>query len=72
MQYLERAWRCDACGKWSHAVRRPKRHRVVVVNEPAEDTTVLEYHAPSLDPDDYDAWVVACGPFVRYEARRVE
>jgi hypothetical protein len=71
VQYLERMWRCTACGKWSHAVRRPKYHRVTVVDEPAEGTA-LEYLAASLDPDDQDAWVVPCGPFVRYEARRAE
>jgi hypothetical protein len=25
-------WRCEVCGKWSHAKRRPRRHRRFIAN----------------------------------------
>lgn len=45
------AWRCEGCGKWSHAKRRPVTHRRFVKH----DTDYGEYVEEKL-----------CGPFARY------
>jgi len=50
VEYLEVMWRCDGCGKWSHAKRRPKHHQRW---------------------DDAEGDLGECGPFIRYEARRI-
>ncbi|WBB94226.1 hypothetical protein [Verrucosispora sp. WMMC514] len=66
-------WRCTVCGKWSHAQRRPKTHERYVVTG-TEIVTEME----SWDTGAYiDIEVPAggfqpCGPFARWEARRVE
>lgn len=65
-------YRCSKCGKWSHAQRMPKRHKVHTT-DPAEDDVILEelpgYEAETgaYDPGFY----VACGPFEAYEAVKV-
>lgn len=48
-------WRCEKCGKWSHAKRRPSHHR----RFEKFDTDYGERVEERL-----------CGPFTRYTARR--
>lgn len=61
-------WRCATCRKWSHAKRQPATHyRWVRPGEP-------EYR-PELDdtnPNEPEGHYVICGPFERWEARRVD
>lgn len=47
-------WRCEACGRWSHAKRRPTRHRRLEV---VSDSDYGEITAERI-----------CGPFRRYIA----
>jgi hypothetical protein len=69
-------YRCQTCGKWSHASRRPSRHQrfisAAVAAAPAE---FIEYI-----PAEYDhmngftadgGWRVWCGPFDTYRAEKV-
>jgi hypothetical protein len=46
-------WRCEQCGKWSHAKRRPLRHKVWHQHDAAER---------------WRGWFVYCGPFRRWDA----
>lgn len=61
-------WRCTACGKWSHAKRRPKRHQRYVVT----GTTTVEYQEAEtgawLDDEVPDGDFVPCGPFAAWTA----
>lgn len=60
----ERLWRCVKCGKWSHAVRRPKGHeRGTVDPKLGEVVTRNEsgYHSGTEEYRDY--YFVECGPF---------
>lgn len=66
-------WRCQACGKWSHAQRKPKHHQRPVMDEPEDDSTVIRYEAGYSDPhygDSADVWWVKCGPFAAWIAQR--
>jgi len=65
-------WRCSACGKWSHAVKRPKNHQRAVFDEPAEGVEIVnheayfgggEYSEPSPE-----VWWIKCGPFDEWAA----
>jgi hypothetical protein len=49
----EEFWRCERCGKWSHAKRRPLRHKV--------------WHQHD-EEERWRGWFVWCGPFRRWEA----
>lgn len=74
---MERAWKCDVCGKWSHAKRRPKHH---VRSQSAEswapslppDAVVLETFTLGHSGDEQDFVRFRCGPFVEYRVERVE
>jgi hypothetical protein len=67
----EEMWRCRQCGKWSHAKRRPLRHKRHV-DEYVDDERLVAEVAWSQEHDT-GAWVdsvwIWCGPFDRYEAR---
>lgn len=60
--------RCDVCGKWSHAVRQPKWHQKLVLDELPEGAEVVVdlSNGWSGDPEDRDAWYVKCGPFTSF------
>jgi hypothetical protein len=65
-------WRCSACGKWSHAAKRPKYHQRCVFDEPREGTAVISHDA-GFPADEYGAlspevWWVKCGPFETWTA----
>jgi len=75
VEYLRVLWLCTGCGVWSHAKRRPKHHGRTVTEEPADGVRVLEELPGSYShitgEGESDAWLIACGPFERWEARRV-
>lgn len=52
-----RMWRCEACGKWSHAKRRPTSHKVAILTDHDYGTDVIGYRK--------------CGPLAEYVASRV-
>jgi hypothetical protein len=66
-------WRCESCGKWSHAQRQPKTHQRFIreefeTPEPAEFTS---YEEPVYSYDGETSaggWWIACGPFAEYVA----
>lgn len=68
-------WRCVGCGKWSHAQRRPQRHRRFAGIEdflPPELEPFIAERSWSRERDTgapVSAVWVWCGPFERYEAR---
>lgn len=54
----ETLWRCEGCGKWSHAKRRPAKHtRTRRVEEGGELI---------------GAEIVVCGPFLEWAAVEIE
>jgi len=69
-QLVEVLWRCEACGKWSHAKRRPRSHErfVKAADLTPSDLLVREDHST----DEFDGGWVQCGPFARWNATRVE
>lgn len=64
-------WRCQGCGKWSHAKKQPKKHqRWVREGEPEFDPArgegaVYDHQGSLLAPD---AHAVDCGPFKPFVA----
>lgn len=69
-----RLFRCSQCGKWSHAARMPKHHQRFVRDEPEEGIRVLREEPPVYERDgtgDDGGYLIACGPFETYEARKV-
>lgn len=68
-------WRCRECGKWSHAQRRPLRHKRWGGTEfdltPEQAQRVAEWS--TTQENDTGAFIdvawLWCGPFDRYEAR---
>lgn len=67
--FTARLWRCEACGKWSHAKRNPRRHLV----ETAEWREWFAQYEPDNPwghigmgekPDQYRE----CGPFAEWSA----
>lgn len=63
------AYRCTRCGKWSHALRKPKQHKRFTREQPEETDVVLEYMPPSFGyegPNADDGYLIACGPFQTY------
>lgn len=73
-------WRCSACGKWSHAQRKPKHHQRWVSGsthtEPPVGATVTQEVEPIYDHlngfTSDGGWFVECGPFEEWRAERVE
>lgn len=79
-----RLWRCDGCGKWSHAKRRPRHHERFVpaaalpddakAGDVVEQGRILRIEEGwySSGPDGgYDGGArVACGPFSAWRAVR--
>ncbi len=64
-------YKCDTCGKWSHALRNPKRHQRFVREEPLDLSTVIEERPSSYGYEGYNddgGWMVWCGPFTTYHA----
>ena len=69
-------WRCTECKKWSHAKKKPKSHERFTSVEPDDDSRIIEYMPGEyshingfiIDP----GWMVKCGPFDTYEARKVK
>lgn len=67
-----RLWRCASCGKWSHAVRRPRRHeRWVRPGDEGYDEALNERRSADgwMDPNMPDAHPVSCGPFEAWIAQ---
>lgn len=69
-------WRCSVCGKWSHARKRPRSHQRMVAAEQGRpvDLEVIEEVASWSTPEGqtiHGGWLVRCGPFDTYEARRL-
>ena len=74
MRLRETAWRCESCGKWSHAKRKPSRHQVLwtdALNDPQEEIIAREVRGIEWETGapDYAFWVW-CGPFAKWEAWR--
>jgi hypothetical protein len=71
-------YRCQQCGKWSHAARKPKFHQRFVtedgLNDP-DDSVVISYEEGHTDYASGEGtaggWFVKCGPFDTYEAEKV-
>lgn len=66
-------WRCVACGKWSHAKRRPRVHeRTLDWNESREGKTELRADRDRgydhLNGSHDESTIVACGPFGKWTA----
>jgi hypothetical protein len=73
-------WRCHACGKWSHAKRRPSMHERYIKLDKPEPTTL--YVAEVIPADSWagsefsDGWErpgayrVQCGPFEEWHATK--
>jgi hypothetical protein len=55
-------WRCEQCGKWSHAHYKPKQHKRFVYDGSVTTTEFSE--EPNGD-------FVQCGPFAGWIARPV-
>lgn len=63
-------WRCTECGKWSHAMKRPSRHKRFVLNpENIPEEKMAEY-VPDNGLDGSDGAYVWCGPFARWTAAK--
>jgi hypothetical protein len=63
-------WRCATCGKWSHAKRKPYRHRRYVVTG---TKTVAEQEWDTgawYDAEVPDGDFQPCGPFEQWTATR--
>lgn len=63
-------WRCDGCGKWSHARKMPKGHERILVDAQPADIAATGLVVVSSDPgytSEYDSMpptvTVRCGPF---------
>jgi hypothetical protein len=80
MSDVVQMWRCTSCGKWSHAVRRPKKHTRFISEadqpydyEPTE--TIISYEPGMSDyisgESTAGGWMVECGPFEEWHAERV-
>ena len=71
-------WRCTQCGKWSHAANRPRGHqRWIPASEPTPDPATVIRHEPGTYDHmngftDEGGWFVACGPFEKWVAAKVE
>lgn len=65
-------YKCETCGKWSHAQRKPKRHQRIVSEEPSDSSIIVEYLPAAYDHmNGYtgdDGWTIWCGPFITYYA----
>lgn len=75
-----RMWRCPTCGKWSHAKRKPSRHKMWL--------SATDYSEPPLGmevvrevPPEYDhlngftsdgGWYVRCAPWEEWWAEKVQ
>lgn len=60
-------YRCQGCGKWSHAKRKPKKHlRTVWEGQPGFDPAKAE--GQPWDYDGPDCHGIECGPFISYVA----
>jgi hypothetical protein len=69
----ERLWRCEACGKWSHAKRRPKSHRVETAEwrewiAHREEDNPWSHIGMGEEPEQFRA----CGPFAEWSATPAE
>lgn len=73
-----RVWRCAGCGKWSHAVRRPKTHERFIPQEDGGEYvgnwTTKQYvdaeYGYEGDLLQRAGWRVRCGPFESWVAVR--
>lgn len=73
-------YRCSVCGRWSHAKKRPASHKRTIqrtddVQEPPEGLEAIEEVPGWVSGDgehsDDGGWIVKCGPFDIYEAKRI-
>jgi hypothetical protein len=65
-------YRCERCGKWSHAQRKPRHHKRFS-SEPADDDVILD-EIEGYEPETgaySPRFYVACGPFAIYSAKKV-
>ena len=61
-------WRCTECGKWSHAVKMPSRHKRFVLDpENIPEEKMAEY-LPDPGLQGHDGAYLWCGPFARWTA----
>lgn len=74
----ETMWRCATCGKWSHAVVRPRWHQRWINREdglPNGATVLSEIEPYGQGYEGYEivegGWFVQCGPFVEWRAEKV-
>ena len=81
MSVTVRMWRCERCGRWSHAQRKPASHLRTVRAEDVPgsafgtepDEVIVDTH--QVMESDTGAWVIAawtvrCGPFAAWDATR--
>lgn len=69
-------YRCTACGKWSHAKRKPKHHQRFISADDFDgpgDWPVLSVAEGFTDYTSGEGtsggWWIACGPFETWEAK---
>jgi hypothetical protein len=77
-QLVETLYRCETCGKWSHAKRRPTYHERFAGDEgdlTDEQASAVTRTAETTESDtgaiNIVCWV-RCGPFARWLATRTE
>lgn len=69
-------WRCEQCGKWSHAQRQPKKHQRFLGadkhREPAQFNSFEPgYYSEYSCDESPGGWWIDCGPLAEYRAERV-
>lgn len=70
MTYLDtvQIFRCQGCGKWSHAKKQPKKHTRIVIEgrDPEFDEDLAE--PQNWDDGTPAGHYIDCGPFAPYVA----
>jgi hypothetical protein len=62
-------WRCTECQKWSHAMKRPARHKRFILDpENIPEGKMAEYLPEVGIQGGHDGAYVWCGPFARWTA----
>jgi len=65
----ETIYRCEKCGKWSHAKRKPKWHQRFVYDEPENLEDIISEEDP-FGEEISSGWFVKCGPFSTWYAAK--
>lgn len=73
IEVVAKVHRCDTCGAWSHAKKRPREHNRFIredgLLEP--DLPIIERYDEEVniqgDPISLAGWTVRCGPFTTFD-----